>query len=103
MEKSDFQLLKEFINNIPLGEVFTPKIIRDNVRKSTSMSTYINYLNKYGFINKIDTGKYIRLFHLDEDVSLNFITNTIYGEPKYDRERIVNIYMRYNKLIKFVK
>lgn len=81
-----------FINNLSKDEVFRPielkRYVYDNKNLSSS-SSYINYLNKAGFIEKVSFGKYIRIKLIPESLTTTKIINYLYNDPLKERNDLL--------------
>jgi hypothetical protein len=95
---SDWSKTIEYINSFPNDEwVFTPMDVKDNVEKSTNtISLYVNYLHKAGFLKRANRGVYRRVQDIPSDLTLSKLKKFTYpeGATWEDRKRSVERYWK---------
>jgi len=80
--KSDWRLTLECINK-KTGE-FTPFEIREEVNNCSTINNYVNYLRKYGYIERVGHGRYIKVEDIPTNLSITRIIKLVY-HPLFER------------------
>lgn len=99
---SDWKRTIEYINSFPNEKsVFTPIDVKDYVEKHTdTISLYVNYLHKAGFLKRTGRGVYRRVQDIPSGLTLTQLKKFAYpkGATWEDRKRIVERYWKLHNI-----
>jgi len=100
---SDWSDTIKYINSFPHdGWVITPKMVRENVNNTDTITLYVNYLHKAGFLKRTGRGVYRRVQDIPSDLTLSQLKKFAYpeGTSWEDRKRNVERYWKLHDIIK---
>ena len=93
--KSAWDCIKTIVNETPIGDIITRKIIRERannivqasyaygINKYSTLDNYRNMLCNHNILKKVGLGAYIKLHNIPDDVSLTTLLSTRYDSPLY--------------------
>jgi hypothetical protein len=95
---SEWSKVIEYINSFPDEKwTFTPLMVKEHVcNKGETISLYVNYLHKSGFLKRTGRGVYRRVQDIPENLTLTQLKKFAYpeGATWEDRKRNVERYWK---------
>jgi hypothetical protein len=94
---SDWSKTIEYINSFPNDNwVITPIMVREKVNNTDSVTLYVNYLHKAGFLKRTGRGIYRRIQNIPSNLTLTQLKNFAYpnGATWEDRKRNIERYWK---------
>lgn len=96
---SNWYLTIIFINERKENEVFSTIDIKNSCNSTTSsISSYVNFLRKYGYIERIKTGKYIKSKEIPDTLTIQKLKDVIYHSAFERIRKIENIKKRMSEI-----
>ena len=80
----------EYINQLPKDDFFRPIELKKHVYGEedirSTVGSYINFLEQTKFIERISTGKYIKIKDIPNNLTTTKVYNYLYKNPLRDRQ-----------------